>query len=542
MCWICRLIELPTERPRSGRYLKDLFAEVCHFIERNNLVAYPQSYLYCVEQLERTLYGWTFDLDLLCPDQEDVRFRSPIGWMRKGSVELDQHSQCMYMLGDTVPKDPHGLIPLHQTDPPKDEINLLFTLSRDRSIESLLMDITVRDNSDSISLGAVEARMTQLLQQPSRSQAGGWRRIGHYDITKAEVILDNNGIEEKLLLDKVLDLQNDQIQANTQTDGNIDETINTYPTKMISISRFTSKNTKGFYLCNDEVEYKELANAIVDLLPIDSPVITDVLLSHALINGNVELCDDIFEEYNFKYVFPTLAHLLTLQKLERAPIDIFIKYILQGGPFKRGYVKSASLYECTDDVLALRKEQYKEKEHENDPPPTTFFEEKERLELLDREDLSIQEIPAQSILWSDGRKEFAVHANLDNVRHNHPMRRIHERRKSLSLWKEHLLVLQWMETRKMRLQSEESQMPLVKNEFSLRLDVMIIEIEQTEAILQKELDEFTLPTKIIAEIQYIINVVLKGGECSEDRLLDRFGWLICFCILLWLFPLPSDDA
>lgn len=504
-----RLHRLRIENALNGKRLKTLHSEIlkCRGFNVDKQICQVDEQFFA-EQVHVVLSSWMFSLDLLKPDgqmEHAFKFKSPIGWLTHGNSLVDRTNKDPWNRKRAI--DPYSLAfpspsALRHID------TATFTISQHLDVISLL--------NEAKTTAAVEG--ASIASNKEESSAITSTKVQGYH-TKRKWL---NGHLSRRWNDRLLE----------------------------------------FPECDEQdcpVEKYETARFLLSILHPDSPGIRDVLLSHALVNGNVELLEMMMadkhdeeeaqtekEQEKKGAVLPTMAHLLILQKLQRKPLDVFINSILRGAPFKRGYVQSSTLYTRQKEVnLQQRQEWYAKKGHKDDRAMTTLYNQKRGLQaegkcLLDEttestERLNVEveaiakevESPIDSETEDEDDDGMQDGDDLDmeglmvplvstarfqcnNLSYNLSLTELMTRKKSIALWKEHLELLQWFEER----DTSDANKVIARNDFFNGL----IEILKKVNKLENAIESYS--AKVIKqrrkEMQKAIRVSLSTSSRVDD--------------------------
>lgn len=542
-------------RCRVGQQLREWAKVVSQYQETNPIGAQDAiSKDFYTDELHKILSCWEFDLDRLKPDDDDetaVKFRSPIAWMIEGSADVEETHYSDHKYHKALkPQDPYSLMITKKDSKCQFDskswpdysgriVNVAFAISYDRKgIDSFREEDTM-DVEAAITIDLALNKSSKATDE-SIGSSKGWKHIGRLDAMTGEMIQLDDVFAIVEEMDAVLSpstLSHDDLSA--KDDIQPDEISKTaYPTTEDRVYTMTcsSNGDCDLLLRNDSIGASETAMALVELLGPDNPAIRDVLLSHAIVNGNVELLEKLMSgdhddrqaiqsiegKRDKRPVLPTMAHLLILQKLDRRPLDIFIKCILRGAPFKHGYVKSSTFYgHQRDDDVKERQKQYNLEGHKDDAAMASLYREKERLQRLnhseENDQRSCKGILDQETSVSTTRANVESDleeedGSLKRPRNTFKRRKLEKgdtssrsnlegmltHKNSLTLWREHLEVLQWLEERIRKLKQRKNEETGTKSkgkgvQFLEGLMVMIEKIVGSEGVLQAEIDARNKP-------------------------------------------------
>lgn len=318
-------------------------------------------------------------------------------------------------------------------------------------------------------------------------------------------------------------------KASSWTPSEAIQEENSMPVTMATSPYDNVKEVEPMCMCGSRrFKTKETAHALIDILGVDDDAIRDVLLSHALANGNMELSHKLMAMDNSTDMgsgknataMPTLSHLMVLQKLGRRPLGLFLDCILRGAPFKQGYVKSSLLPKREIEVACTSESALSSEDPCRDDGPMLYlYAEKARLQKLDQDvhqdivsngkentddachkvagtmdlshrdqsflsktDLYLQE----SILEPDPIVTFECCQRQFKL----DLKSLVRQKRSLVLWLDHLELLLWFENRKIETGNEDSTIRIgVTNPFYIGLSEMIKEVRTLRGVFDLHLTQ-----------------------------------------------------
>lgn len=501
---------LSVGQPLTGTRLPLLIDDIlkCNNAKSNGKI-WDISEQFITNHIHQALCDWIFDLDKMSPDSVDTsrrsRFKTPIGWLIEGRHEVQARINSYRTHTVLKPLDPYNLAFESQGEGnPFDRAEFFITKQKENSLPS---------------------------QGQSRDPGIGQSATTEKDLTPVEPVEANQ-----------VEYEREELGLHLKPES--------YRSKSDKLGLLIRCRCEKYHCSmsmsgeNSEIQRKETARALLELLDEDSPGIRDVLLAHALVNGNVELLEVMMEgQYDDKSqeetaksntrrpVLPTLAHLLILQKLQRRPLDVFVNSILRGAPFKRGYVKSPTLFTREKEVnLHQRQEWYIKKGYKDDRPLSGLFREKSRLQELDESTLQdsvdaslldhrveANQVVASSVsqqateqdegveLDSDTEdksnlldveeeldlkgsiveKMCRVQIDCNGLQYDLTLSELIKRKRSVSLWKDHLELLQWLEEREEKKAGTASngEESIHRNDFFNGLKEMLKKVDNLELAL-----------------------------------------------------------
>ncbi|UZJ56384.1 hypothetical protein CBS101457_005704 [Exobasidium rhododendri] len=434
-----------------------------------------------VEGLSEALMMWQFDLETLQPDRKldtEHKFRTPIAWMARGTFVRNNQGHYNHPFASLA--DIHGLFP-YRSRPRQsnDSIDLTFASMPSLYDEQEEQRPSVhgknrRDESEVQDKGKDREEDGPAVKDAGKTKetTTGWRHLGHIDeLAKRKdgkeglasmdvtlrgimggddaVMADDSGVffgDESEKEDEVATPVQLVVEASDEETDDTEEgpkklptngKIGHFPAIVMRVLRSHcssclaghQNHCYGFALPFD-AKAIELADVLPKYLSPTSSALRDVVLAHALVNGNEDIARSLLEgEWEGKEgkpstakmtnlvkaregapeqpVAPTLAHLRILQAIDRKPMGVFVTAILRGAPFKRGFVKSSLPSRRKESDWKLRDEWSKKKGKKDDRPLEILFEEKNRLEKMDRsakrhKNQRKKEITSGSDLFSPG--------------------------------------------------------------------------------------------------------------------------------------------
>lgn len=487
--------------------------------------------------IQTVLSSWAFNLDLLKMDDSSTpasgRFKTPIGWM---TDILTCTHECWlpcahhYLQID----DPHGLLPLPRLEnepAPRNSTTMSFSYIREKS-DALLQDQPRFCDAYASGSSGDMSENSKNLPDHMVISTPGWKHIGRLDTATGTIHAihgDNGAVAEAEVKD------GSRIEPLT-INSNADEHLvgsGEYRRKDLFVNTF-SHITDRRNDSHGEGSGKELAMVILRYLKTNDAAIRDVLLAHAMVNGNVKLSykllygtwtrtlvskDDTANsspnEILVEPVSPTLAHLLILQKLGREPLNCFVELILIGSPFLQGHVKSSQYKLNREQVYERRVERHSVWHgQKNDEPMLSQLvgmidaesEEMDEMKakicsrdsLLDKEDSAFEDEKTLDLMTELAEsEELCIEVNLEGYLHEVTVNDVRNISKSLALWLKHLLLLQSSEKRKELIrktalnlvnQGSSTAPSSDRSSFSLGLDDMIRRVQSFRKELRQKWD------------------------------------------------------
>lgn len=563
-CYLLIADTLPTtriDRLNAGKHIRQVRDIVIEFDKIEGGGDAPDRSLekqFFLDPLHEILSLWAIDLDILIPDTKTApkkRFRSQLGWMMEGSVAVkNYHVNVRYKA--VKPHDPYSLLPSQARYEHKETARLEFSLTRG---QDRIKSFTPEENEPLPDLQITESDPSMAAMEHEQE---GWSHFGHLNALTG-MIEDFNLDEERIISssippaldetsaqDGMSSLEYAEELSEIDEDEKVSESFLPYPFYPAIVFTVTPIFCASGSECKDHAiesrKVEDVSHVLAEYLDADSPAMRDVLLAHALINGNVELLQKLMSgEYCIeeisndtagdastsdvagacasrnvqekKPILPTLAHLRILQKVDRRPLPIFIDCILRGAPFKRGYVMSLLVMRSKEEDIEKRREWYKTKGHRDDRPQMAMFQRKEEQEEQDNDEealrvATINDASEKDIIDSDTEDEGEdidgevtgselhdvprVQFEFDDVEYDIKMSELIRRGKSLALWKDHLHLLQWYEKRNEKIRRGEVaevnktatvKQKASKTQFSLGLNDMIKKVDAFDAELKKQI-------------------------------------------------------
>lgn len=480
----------------------------------------PDSRLYMdldlSEVVEEVLVDWAFDLDTLRPDggiSEETKFRSPLGWLDEGSIiDKDQYYSSNHI--SMMPIDPYKL--LYGAKKVEAE-KMLFIVP---SIPSRYLP----KNSDTTEADIMTCQ--SIPSKKSKTETKGWKRIGRIDCATGTIDTTAQESEEERSFDADSD---DKIKKTTSNQS----ASLTHLTTCISVNRFFCGDGNKCEEHSEQRKVESVTRLLCEHLDNNSPAMRDVILAHVLVNGNVELaqrlmtgayccypkydseantsmqCPHTLMKVKARPVLPTLAHLRIIQKLDRRPLKVYVDCILDGAPFKQGYVKSSLHVPEEMENIDKRRVSYREQGHRDDGPVMELYREKSRLEGIDagsgelehsagevgesESTLATRYHEAEAVDMTEDLSNAKQHFQVDDINYTMTVAELIRRSKSLDLWKQHLCLLQWFEKRKEIGETFEDDEAASRNghcsqkSFSAGLDDMLIKVTALHVAMQKQI-------------------------------------------------------
>lgn len=525
------------------RQLSDIFSSCNGLQYQDTTVTVDETFF--ADQLHTVLSSWSINLDRLLPDlisNTKLHLRSPIGWMVKSTIlKRVDHVQKKHTTADLA--DPYWLINDIST---KKDANLTFTITSAAIDLPFLQEpidgIVAAETGDSIQGERLEGSTTI-------NDQAGWKHLGRIDpatgvISPSSQAYNTNNEDD-------IETESDSVFAMSDDESSLDSKVTVdeempYPTFNLSIEHWvsgsssfgTSTAIKGR---EDQEDQEEAFQVIIEMLGRDSLVIRDVVLAHALANGNAELAEELTNgnyypidtDPSSRPVLPTFSHLLIWQRLRRRPLKIYLDCILRGAPFRQGNVKS-TLYPNNSISLEGR-ERYSEEGYDDDERMVSLFDHKMALQkndaiipedqlndcskmLLGSDKMdsdSMQRVSSEaniSITSENQDHSFScevdeqldpqkgilllqeeVHVVYDGYQRSLTLKELIRQKESLSMWKDHLEALLWIEEREMRIfdrdvrRYEEPSDPM--KSFLIGLKEMIKKVDDMSVIIQRHLSE-----------------------------------------------------
>lgn len=439
------------------------------------------------KQLHAVISTWIIDLDQLdiyLREAQAIPLQTPIGWLdvRLKEIPCSEYEEKTKAL--IASQDPHSLLSTAPFDW-YDFAHVTFTI--------------MRDPQDVFVLGGVNER--ELISMKSKPdvlpkmdiKAKGCKHLGHRDMLEGADRKSDN-VNAKVSSDEDITSRGDACQVADVVSHDEHDTSCKSEKKKDRLSYFKQVTFQIKYddIREDRAKGSRTAGMLVHLSGRESPAIRDVVLSHALVNGNKTLVRQLMqgdyqgrkakkadgsEAFQKKPVLPTFAHLLTLQKLNRVPLNAWTESILRGAPFKQGYVKSLIYFADQKDIsIEERDRRYWEEGHKDDPPMTSLYRERDRVQKMEVCQRTLVEEEssrhASEMLRSGKQKRLRIFdtgeksadsdceaeaeievgylegttRRLEFKKHYYDLtlQDLQAYKKSLTLWKDHFELLQWL--------------------------------------------------------------------------------------------------
>lgn len=442
--WVTYYFARCLEHPMTGHHLEEMetACKALYLDEKTTARRNKKAQALMMDCLESAVMDYGFNLETLKPDRKQAveqKLRSPLAWLTKGAYTVLSNNS--YYPNTLLLPDIHGLFPPGPRPHNGNEsVDLTFVETRQVFIDMI----------DAIEKEAAEAELkgsgchSSNCEGESKVGEQGWQHLGHIDELSSAA--DDSGVVIIPTVSKAATASGEEetekiqesIHSTTSTKatkkkavrvkgkGKQSVKIGHFPTSTIRVIRaLCSVCSRGpVNCCGYQLPYhrkaKDMALELLSFLPASSPALQDVLMAHALINGNESLLETMMNgAYGGdetgggrdvkpvtkpttnhakgrhgqpeKPILPTLAHLRILQAVERKPVQKFIHCIIEGAPFKTGHV-DANLQgrseddevDSGEDELGVRRKWYEVSGHKDDPRLTSLFEEKRRLEEQDK--------------------------------------------------------------------------------------------------------------------------------------------------------------
>jgi hypothetical protein len=377
---------------------KDLFANEKSASKRHKKISTIMA-----AAIEDALLKWQFNLDTLKPDRKlavEHKLRTPIAWLAKGQYTVTSntyHSPTYATHPDPFNLIPYGARPHYHNY--NEMVSLTFSFP-----QAELAELKEAEGGSSNVATVVKPAKTKSKRKEEVKNVG-WQHLGHID--QLEAMANDSGVmivdeEEKTTLegqgsetqavqgDETVVVDNTITVRKTLATGRMGSLL-TFVKKVVRIQCAACIRAAENHSCTTELAHHRQAKELMSVLPLfvpaDSPALRDVALAHALVNGNVAVVKELMSgtyldeivdvdgEEDVKPlskaavkprlgnpeqpVLPTLAHWRILQAIERKPVDQFVDRIVDGAPFKRGYVQSSEITRTKERDPDDRREWYR---------------------------------------------------------------------------------------------------------------------------------------------------------------------------------------
>lgn len=417
-----------------------------------------------IHDLSEVLMEWQFDLNTLKPDRKaavEHKLRTPIAWMVKGSYAQRQGG---YTSGHYALTDAHCLFPPYGRPRHSNETTELSFAAmpcknddqKEETVKTKTSEPTVETKNEEVHSpgwkflghvdelhGSLSTTSETTTTDPTTTEEFHNAAIDTNDAEMQDdsgiAIVDDDDFQGKgenivsasesgtnverdavlsLLVDNGISTRTRSTSMEPSKKLPVTGKIGNFPTYTMRVLRsHCSLCFEGqSHSCSNpllpfDAGAKELAVCLQKYLPPTSSALRDIVLAHALVNGNEDMAKKLMEgEWKGESkgtdvakastkaanlakgrlgapeqpVSPTFAHLRILQALERKPIPIFLQTLLHGAPFKRGYVKSSLPSRMKEHDWKRRDEVSKSKGRKDDRRLEALFEVKRRLEDADK--------------------------------------------------------------------------------------------------------------------------------------------------------------